>query len=314
MRASILIAFLVAASARPGLLYAQLSPPADLPVAYRGGEIDRAIATQDWTRAEELLAAEVERQPKEAPALLRVLAGVFLADRKPLNAAVAIKKAETLGPLDDRTRFALVLAYVSLKRGDWARPELERLVQSDPSSATYEYWLGRLDYDAGQYGSAVQRFERVIARDASFVRAYDNLGLSYEALNEPDKALAAYAKAVELNRRAGARTAWPPLNMGTLLRQRGELTEAESLLREAVRVDGSLAQAHYQLGVLLEQMQRYEEAVSELTRAAAADVQYAEPHYALARIYRRLGRTSDAKEALAAFARLHETTREESRR
>jgi tetratricopeptide (TPR) repeat protein len=310
MRASSLVLLLVAVLARPGLLFAQLSPPGDLPADYRDTEIGRAIGAQDWPRAEQLLAAEVERQPKEAAALLRVLAGVFLADRKPLNAAVAIKKAEKLGPLDDRTRFALVLAYVSLERNDWARPELDRLVASDPSNPTYEYWLGRLDYDAGQYASAARRYERVIARDASFVRAYDNLGLAYEALNEPEKALDSYRKAVDLNRAQTSRSPWPPLNLGTLLRQRGDLKEAESLLREAVAADGSLAQAHYQLGVLLEQAQRYEEAVTELTGAASADPEFADPHYALARIYRRLGRTADAKESLAAFARLRNAKRE----
>jgi len=310
MRALILICVLTAVLARPGLLLAQLSPPGDLPAHYRGSEIDRAIGAQDWPRAEQLLATEIERQPKEASALLRVLAGVFLANRKPLNAAVAIKKAETLGPIDDRTRFALVLAYVSLKRNDWARPELDRLVASDPSNPMYEYWLGRLDYDAGQYAAAAERYERVIARDASFVRAYDNLGLSYEALNEPDKALQAYRKAVELNRNAKSPSPWPPLNLGTLLRQRGELKEAESLLREAVAADGSLPQAHYQLGGLLEQAQRYDEAVTELTAAASADPAYADPHYALARIYRRTGRTADAKQSLAAFARLRNAKRE----
>jgi tetratricopeptide (TPR) repeat protein len=199
---------------------------------------------------------------------------------------------------------------VSLERNDWARPELDRLVASDPSNPTYEYWLGRLDYDAGQYASAARRYERVIARDASFVRAYDNLGLAYEALNEPEKALDSYRKAVDLNRAQTSRSPWPPLNLGTLLRQRGDLKEAESLLREAVAADGSLAQAHYQLGVLLEQAQRYEEAVTELTGAASADPEFADPHYALARIYRRLGRTADAKESLAAFARLRNAKRE----
>ena len=119
---------------------------------------------------------------QKAVDLLKLLGRVFLIDRKPLNAAVALKKAEAIEPLDPGSRFTLVLAYVSLKRGDWARPELERLAAGDPGNITYQYWLGRLDYDAGQYAAAIRRYERVIAKDPSFLRAYDNLGLGSEAL------------------------------------------------------------------------------------------------------------------------------------
>jgi tetratricopeptide (TPR) repeat protein len=286
-------------------------PPAaaDLPAAYRGGEIEQALNAHEWPRAEQLLAAAIERAPA-SPALLEVIGSVFLIDRKPLNAAIALKKAEAIRPLNNRMRFTLVLAYISLKHGDWARPELERLAAADPANPTYEYWLGRLDYDAGQYTAAIKRFTQVVGRDPGFVRAYDNLGLTYEALNQPEDALKHYRTATELNRRASQKSAWPPLNMGILLRNLGQPNEAEVLLREAAGYEDGLAQAHYQLGALLEQKGLLDEAVTELTRAAARDGAYAEPHYALARIYRQLGRTDEANAALARFERLHDAGRE----
>jgi tetratricopeptide (TPR) repeat protein len=287
----------------------QMPGPPDLPPAYRGGAIDVALTAHDWAQAEHLLVQVIEAAPDSA-ALLQVLGSVFLIERKPLNAAIAIKKAEALGPIDDRARFTLVLAYVSIGHGDWARPELERLAASRPGDPTYQYWLGRLDYDAGLYASAVKRFEQAIASDPTFVRAYDNLGLSYEALNQPDQALPAYRKAVELNRDASVKSPWPAINMGILLRNRGDLTGAEALLRAAVAQGGKLAQAHYQLGVLLEQEERLDEALRELVRAAECDPSYAEPHYALARIYRRQGHADQAVQALATFERLHDAKRE----
>lgn len=283
-------------------------PPvaADLPASYRGGDIDHALSAHAWDRAEKALATAIERAPA-SPALLEILGRVFLIDRKPLNAAIAFKKAEAIRPIDDRTRFALVLAYVSLNHGDWARPELDRLAAADPANPTYQYWLGRLDYDAGQYGSAIDRFERAVARDPGFVRAYDNLGLCYEALNQSDQALAHYRKAVALNRQAAPKSPWPPLNLAILLRNLGSARDAEALLREAAGYEDGLPQVHYQLGVLLEQEGRLDEAVAELTRATSRDAAYAEPHYALARVYRRLGRAADASAALAAFEKLHDT-------
>jgi tetratricopeptide (TPR) repeat protein len=309
MRAWSLFPILVAMLAPPSIAQ-QPSPSADadLPVQFRGSEIENALKRQAWPRAEELLVAAIEKEPHSA-ALLKVLAGVFMAERKPLNAAIAIKKAEAIEPLDNRTRFSLVLAYISLGKGEWARPELERLIAAEPSNNSYEYWLGRVDYDAGRYAAAVRHFEQVVRRDPGFVRAHDNLGLCAEALNEPEQALMHYRKAVELNRAAATKSPWPPLNMAILLRSRSELDAAGDLLREAVRYDDSLPQAHYELGVLLEHEGKLEDAARELVRASELDPQYAEPHYALGRVYRRLGRQDEARQALAVFRQLHDARR-----
>ena len=287
------------------------SAPIDLPVRYRGGDIERALQAREWTRAEELLVAAIDQAPQSAD-LLKVLGRVFLIDRKPLNAAVALKKAEAIQPLDAASRYTLSLAYISMKRGDWARPELERLTAADPENATYQYWLGRLDYDAGQYATAIQRYGRVIAKDPSFVRAYDNLGLCYDALNQSDQAAVQYRKAVELNRRLPTPDPWPVLNLGKLLRTQGDVDEAEALFREALRYNPRFPQAHYQLGVLLEHRGRMDEASVELLKAAELDPDYADPHYALMRIYQRQGRTAEAERALATFKRLHDNKPESS--
>lgn len=282
--------------------------PVRPPVTRKESELDRALRENDLERAERLLVAQIERKPN-SPELLKTLAGVFMKDRKPLNAAIAIKKAEALGPLDNQTRFQLALAYVALKQRDWARPELQRLDAADPSNPIYEYWLGRLDYDDGRYDSAIRHLRRVVEREPQFMRAYDNLGLCYEALNQPEVAMSRYRDAIRLNRDTGEQSPWPPLNLGILLRSRGEIEEAESLFREALTYDQHFVRAHYQLGALLEQADRLAEAVNEL-EAATADPSYAEPHYALARIYRRQGRRREADAALATFQRLHEASRE----
>jgi len=279
-----------------------------VPPSLKGTDVERALEVRDWDAAGRLLAGEIERRPDAADLL--VLAGrVFLIDRKPLNAAIAIKKAEALGPIDNAARFILVLAYLSLGRSDWARPELDRLAAAEPSNVTYQYWLGRLDYDAGLYAAALARFEQALAHDPGFVRAHDNLGLCHEALHDTGRAIVHYRRAIELNRQAVSKSPWPALNLGILLSQRGELQEAEALFREALTYDPAFAQARYQLGVLLEQRGRLDQAVGELTQAAALDAAYAEPYYALARIYRTQGRVDAATDALAAFKRLREDPR-----
>ena len=164
---------------------------ADL-AAQRRGEIDHAVQARDWPRAETLLVAEIERTPKPAD-LLKKLAGVFMNDRKPLNAAIAIKKAETFGPLDAATRFQLALRNRNAPRR-LGRPELERLAAAEPLNTGYAYWLARLDYDGGRYDVAIARLRGVVEREPAFIRAYDNLGLCYDALNQPEEAARQYVK------------------------------------------------------------------------------------------------------------------------
>ena len=273
--------------------------------ARHGSELDRALAAKDYGRAARLLAADIQRKPESRDLLLQI-AGIFLLDRKPLNAAIALKKAEALAALDNRTRLQLALAYIALRRRDWARPELERLAASEPGEVTYAYWLARLDYDDGKYENARRGLLQVVEKAPSFVRAHDNLGLCYEAMHLQDDAVVHYREALRLTRAEKTPSGWPGLNLGILLRSRGEHEEAEYLFRESIRYDARLAPAHYQLGALLEEQGRVDEAVKELTLSAGYDADYPDPHYALARIYRRLGHSGRAEAALQRFKELQD--------
>ena len=81
------------------------------------------------------------------------------------------------------------MSYVALGRRGWARPELAKLVEASPANPLYPYWVARLDYDDGQYATAVKGFLRAIEIDPRFMRAHDNLGLCYEALGRFDEAV-----------------------------------------------------------------------------------------------------------------------------
>jgi tetratricopeptide (TPR) repeat protein len=287
-------------------------PPA-IAISAPSPELQRALAAKNYERAEQLLADAIARQPA-SQSLLRQIASVFILDRKPLNAAIALKKAEALGPLDNPARLQLALAYIAMKRGAWARPELERLAADEPANVIHLYWLARLDYDDGRYAAAIDRLQRVVARAPALVRAHDNLALCYEGLNQPDEAIGHYREAIRLNR-ADTKTAspWPLLNLGILLRTRGELEESERLFREALDIDRRFAPGHYQLGVVLEERSRLDDAAASLRQAISLDESYAEAYYALSRIYRRAGLTAKADAALTSFKRLHESRREPGR-
>jgi tetratricopeptide (TPR) repeat protein len=275
-----------------------------LPVpAERRAAIAESLAARAYDRAEALLLEDVESNPR-SPELLRTLGGVFFLRGNYLSAAVAMKKAEALAPLDERSRFTLAMSYVVLRRLQWARDELDRLSKAAPRNPLYVYWSARLHYDEQHYAAAVDGFVRVIALDPRFMKAHDNLGLCYDALGRHEDAVRSHREAVRLNGELPTPSPWPPMNLGALLVRLGRLEEAEPLLRASLRIDPRFAPGHFELGIALEKTARTEDAVRELEEAARLDASYPEPRYALARLYRRRGDAERADATLAEFRRL----------
>ena len=66
-------------------------------------------------------------------------------------------------------------------------------------------------------------------------------------------------------------------------------SRAKQLLRDALALDPSLAEAHYQLGNLALKQGHMAEAQQHLERVAELDASNAQGHFALSRVYRRLG-------------------------
>jgi tetratricopeptide (TPR) repeat protein len=266
----------------------------------RRAALESAIARRDYAAAQNLLVEQVKRSPNSQPPLV-VLANILFLDGKHLNCAVALKKAEKLGPLDERSRFLLALSYMTIGRLNWAQPEFEKLAATSPSNAVYPYWLARIAYRKMDIRSALTYVQTAIRLDPEFMKAYDQLGLCHEAAGNPDEALRAFEEAIRLNQRAAVRSPWPTLNLGALLLKQQRFEDAEARLRESIAIDGRFPIAHLRLGQVLEKVQRYEEAIAELKRAASLDPTYPDPHYALARIYRQQQLAQAAKEELRIF-------------
>jgi len=262
-----------------------------------------AVKAHDYARAETLLAGEIERNP-QSHVLLTMVASIFFLHGKYLNCAVALKKAEALAPLADRDRFTLALTYILMNHRDWARPELEKLANADPRSPLYPYWLGRIDYDAMQFKAAEANLQKSLKLDAKFMKAYDNLGLTYEALGQYDDAIRVYQQAILVNRSEPAPSPWPPLNLGTLLVKLERLPEAKVYLEESLKYDSGFPKAHFQMGLLLEKEKKDDTACKELLEAVHQDPSYPEPHYLLGRIYTRHGNRLKADVEWQTFQKL----------
>ena len=78
-----------------------------------------AVKSSEFGHAEELLVKRA-RRPTQLHPLLAALGSIFFLDGKYLNCATALKKAERSAPLTLHDRYTLALAYVVLRKPDWA--------------------------------------------------------------------------------------------------------------------------------------------------------------------------------------------------
>ena len=257
----------------------------------------------DWQKAEALLAEQSSLQPDSA-ALLTALGSVLFHNGRYLQSAIAYNQADQIEPLDELSRFTLANAYIAMDRRHWARPELEKLAAMYPVNAVYPYWLAGVDYFYQWYGQAIAKLRTSIELDPDFAPAYDRLGQCFEGAGRADEAIAAYEKAVALNKGQGRRSPWAAWHLGSLLRDLDRLSDAERALREALRDARDLPQVHYDFGVVLRKQGKLQEAREVLLRAAELDPADPQPHYALAEVYRRSGDKEKALAELEEFRRL----------
>ena len=277
-----------------------------LPDSSQRAQVEEALRNKDYKKAETILIDEATRDPRSPreAKLLALLGGIYFLDGAYVESVEAWRKSDVIFPLDERSRFTLTMAYVKLHRVPAARKELEKLSTAQPRSALYVYWSARLDYDSQHYTDAISQLQRATELDPKMARAYNLLGLCYDYQGQLDRAISAFSRAVELNRRESKPSPWPNVDMANSQIELDLLAAAEMNLREAIAYDADLPKAHYDLGRVLEKEGRYEEAVEALKRAAALDGSYAEPHYLLGRIYQRLGEPQFAKSEIQRFQQL----------
>ena len=268
--------------------------------------LQAAVAAGDWAYAEVILHDASTANPRSSE-LHRALGIAHYQAGRVFLAATELKKADAITTLDSPTRFLLANAYIKLGRSHWARPELERLIETRPREPRYRYTLARVHYDQQRFQSGLEEIREAIRLHPESVQAHDLLGQCLEGLGDFDGAVAAYQRANAVHDEAGSASPWPGYHLGSLWHDLGDLEGAEAALRSAVAADPEHALAYAELGLVLRKANRLAEAADALETAARLSPADANVQYALVGLYRELGRTGSAAEALERFRQVRKT-------
>jgi len=225
---------------------------------------------------------------------------------KNAEAVESLKQAIDLAPTEGTNYLDLTRVLLEQQSLPRALEVARHTTEIFPSSAAAYEIRGLVEAGMSQFTDAIQSYMRATQIDPS--RPDGLLGLAQSQAN------AGLTKEASENFEAGSRKFPKDVRFKTsyatvLLKQadsgdkQAEIM-ARQLLREALALDPSLSDAHYQLGNLALKQNQIAEAEKHLEEVAKLDANNAQAHFALARVYRRLGRQQDAAREMKRYEQL----------
>ena len=150
---------------------------------------------------------------------------------------------------------------------------------------------------------AVYYFDQAIKNNDKNSVAYSGLGEIHDALDDNDKAIANYEKALSLD------AALTELNapLGVLYYQKNDLKRADELLSKSLSTNQGDFSTQYFLGLIRYKQNRYEDARAALTQAKSLDETMPEVRLSLGEVLDKLDREAEAIAEYKEAARLKPT-------
>lgn len=240
----------------------------------------------------------LQADPRLAP--LEMANGLLVAHRFAEAKAAAIKVLDT----DPGNAVALKIkgnAEYFLSDFEQSISTFVTLLDRHPDDEDGAYMLGRIYYQEARVDQAIGQFERTLRVNPRSYRAWDNLGLCWQAKGDTAKATAYFLKAIQLVETDHPDYDWAYANLADLLIKTGDLEHAFAAASKAAKRNPNSARNFYIGAKALDKLEKTDLCLNWLLRAVALDPNYAEPQYLLARVYSKLGQTDKAQAARQRF-------------
>jgi superkiller protein 3 len=283
---------------------------ASQPAAPDPFDVKKLIDSRQLDGAERIIVGELMHAPRDAR-WITLLAEVRLGQNRTHEALKLINDADQLeGPTATRAMLTS-LAYSQAGLMDRAEQPIRTAILLQPDDATAHYFLARLLYTDNRFDESIEESKKVIALAPDFVRAYENLGLSYEGRYQRDEAEHWYREAIQRQSASTEKTEWPMVDLAILLIHENRYDEARPYLVEALTINPNNIQSLVQMGTLLENNGDLNGALDRYRAAIRSDESGLQPgrasaYYKAARLCKKLGYIDEAARYFEKFNEVHD--------
>lgn len=242
----------------------------------------------DWPAADLQLRPYLHDHP-DAPEALFALAEALFHENNPQDSLQAFTHAARFATPNARQLRLVALDYVLLNDYPDADKWIRVSLHENPRDGESWYTLGRIRQTDNRFTDAVVAFQKALELMPRSVKVENNLGLAFEGLNQPDRAIAAYRQALAWQASDPHPSEQPFLNLGILLTDRNQPEEALALLQRAETLAPADPRVHSSLGRLYVRLRQYSKAQPQLEQAVQSKPDDPSLHFQLGQVYRRLG-------------------------
>jgi Flp pilus assembly protein TadD len=178
---------------------------------------------------------------------VKILAGPVRDEKFTLfTGEEAMKKQQAGDPHARAVRlFNEAAPLIKQKKYDAAVEMLKKSASLDDTIYQSHYYLGVVYYEQEKYKEAVEPLKKVVELKQDYAQAYRLLAAVYEKLGDKSE----FDKYTELAREKGGKTAVDAYNEGINAFNAGDTDKAIKAFEEAVKLNETFAEAHYQLGM-----------------------------------------------------------------
>jgi len=240
------------------------------------------------------LRAVLDKNPQSSSALYD-LALLLQRENKPAESLTTYTRAAQIQRPNAAQLRSVALDYVLLDDYDDAVRWLHTALDMEPNNTDVLYSLGRCFYTKNLFPDAEKVYLRLLAIDPKNLKAEENLGLTYDAQNDSQKAEAALKTAAQWAKERALQDPWPYLDLGIFLLDQARASDAQPYLERAVELDPKSSWAHEKLGMALVANGDSARGVRELQLAVGLAPNDPKAHFELGHAYQSAGQTEKAR-------------------
>jgi tetratricopeptide (TPR) repeat protein len=144
---------------------------------------------------------------------------------------------------------------------------LDSLLKQGIEDARIHFFKGNAYFSVEQNDSAIAEYNRAVAMDEDYAKAFVNLGIVYDHTRKHNDARMAYARALLIN----PEDVLAYCHMGYNYYVAGKHAQAMEYYGKALEIDPNSAQAHYNLGLAFANAKIFKEALLEWQTVAELD-------------------------------------------